>query len=69
MLIFTDCKSARTGSQPWHGTKGLGNKMDGLKHFFKELNIFRKDDDRVQQAAQDIREYYDSAVQEKQEVQ
>jgi len=45
--------------QVWNGTNGLKNKVNGILHFVKELNLFRLNDDKVKQAAQDYKSNYD----------
>ena len=65
--IMDKTSPAHEGGQQWNGTKGLGNKLKAIGHVLKELNLFRKDEKKVKQAAKEIREYYDQAKMEKEQ--
>ena len=60
---------AHEGSQTWEGTslKKPETIIKAIGHFAKELNFLWKDEDKVKQAAENIRIYYDQSVKEKQE--
>jgi hypothetical protein len=50
------------GSQKWEGAKGLKGVLKAIVHVAGEANLFRKDEDKVNQAAGNIREYYQNSV-------
>ena len=63
--IMDRTSPAHEGEQVWNGTKGVKNLIKGFVHFLKELNVFRKDENRVDKAASIIRAYYFSAQKER----
>ncbi|MDP1726285.1 MAG: RHS repeat-associated core domain-containing protein [Bacteroidota bacterium] len=65
--IMDGTSPAHEGSQPWEGMKGVKNFVKGVLHGIKEVNLFRKDEDKIKAAAQKIRDYYQQAQKEKQE--
>jgi len=67
--IMDETSPAHRGSQLWEGInwKKPGSLLKALGHLTKELDLFRKDEDKVREAAKNIREYYERAVKEKKE--
>lgn len=65
--IMDQTSPAHEGSQVWEGVnwKKPGTIFKALGHVAKEVNLFRKDEGKLKQAAENIKKYYEAAVQEK----
>jgi len=59
--IMDRTSPSHEGEQVWHGNKRIKNLIKGIIHTFKELNLFRKDDDRIEKASIEIRKYWEDA--------
>ena len=64
--IMDGTSPSHKGSQPWAGAHGVKNAIKAVGHLVKELNLFGVNNKEIKQAQQQVREYYQQAVQEKQ---
>ena len=64
--IMDGTSPSHKGSHPWAGVHGVGTALKAVGHIVKELNLFGVNNKEIKQAQQQIRAYYQQAIQEKQ---